>query len=327
MICSKCGMQVEENSLYCANCGNKIERVNNSNNGFVSNNRDANNSHIIINNDNVQSVVTNSLNDAKNDSLISQENMNMQQYNDNQSNFDKNTSYNADDTVAADNWSSDKKNNPTKKEKKSIISLIFGIISLILSIFINILILPISIAGLVLGIKCKNKSGKKIAGIILNSFSIFIAITFFAGSLILNSTEGNNFLNTLYNELDYASSENYVSGKYDCKGVDSSSDKYLITLNLNADGTFLYGPYENTENNYAKGAYTYEDEKKTDNTGNYKYFMITLTGSKEDFIQDGVASDHDFKSKLEFGLTNYNGKKQGVIMFTNTYNMYYCYEK
>ena len=55
--------------------------------------------------------------------------------------------------------------------------------------------------------------------------------------------------------------------------------------------------------------------------------MITLTGPKEDFIQDGVASDHDFKSKLEFGLTNYNGKKQGVIIFTNTYNMYYCYEK
>lgn len=54
--------------------------------------------------------------------------------------------------------------------------------------------------------------------------------------------------------------------------------------------------------------------------------MITLTGPKEDFIQDGVASDYDFKSKLEFGLTSNNGKKQGVIIFTNTYNMYYCYE-
>ena len=65
------------------------------------------------------------------------------------------------------------------------------------------------------------------------------------------------FFNTLYDELDYAFSENYVVGKYDCKGVDSDSNKYLITLNLNENGTFLYGPYENTKNNYANGTYTY----------------------------------------------------------------------
>lgn len=326
MVCSKCGMQVKENNQYCTNCGNKIEKVNDGNNVFSSDTFNVNNNQSTISNVNVQSASSNNLNDTKNDSLTLQENMNVQYNNqtNNQSNFDENISYNANGII--NNQPSDINNKP-KKEKKSIISLIFGIISLILSIFIDILVLPISIAGLVLGIKCKNKSGKKIAGIILNSFSIFIAITLFAGSLILNSTEGNSFLNTLYNELDYASSENYVAGKYDCKGVDSDSDKYLITLNLNENGTFLYGPYENTKNNYAKGTYTYEDEKKTDNTGNYKYFMITLTGPKEDFIQDGVASDHDFKSKLEFGLTNYNGKKQGVIIFTNTYNMYYCYEK
>ena len=43
MICSKCGMQVEENSLYCTNCGNKIERVNNSNNTFDANTFNMNN--------------------------------------------------------------------------------------------------------------------------------------------------------------------------------------------------------------------------------------------------------------------------------------------
>lgn len=43
MICNKCGMQVRENSLYCTNCGNKIERVNNINNVFDSSNFNANN--------------------------------------------------------------------------------------------------------------------------------------------------------------------------------------------------------------------------------------------------------------------------------------------
>lgn len=91
----------------------------------------------------------------------------------------------------------------------------------------------------------------------LNSFSVFIVIILFVGGLIFNSTKVNSFFNTLYDELDYAFSENYVVGKYDCKGVDSDSNKYLITLNLNENGTFLYGPYENTKNNYANGTYTY----------------------------------------------------------------------
>ncbi len=38
MICNKCGMQVEENSQYCPNCGNIIERINNDNNVYDSSN-------------------------------------------------------------------------------------------------------------------------------------------------------------------------------------------------------------------------------------------------------------------------------------------------
>ena len=59
MICSKCGMQVEENSLYCTNCGNKIERVNNSNNVFDSSNFNANNMDINAWHNEVQNTSSN----------------------------------------------------------------------------------------------------------------------------------------------------------------------------------------------------------------------------------------------------------------------------
>ena len=55
--------------------------------------------------------------------------------------------------------------------------------------------------------------------------------------------------------------------------------------------------------------------------------MITFKGEKEDFIVNGEQSDHGFNSQMEFGLSSKNVKKQGVIMFVSTYNMYYCYEK
>ena len=214
--------------------------------------------------------------------------------------------------------------NSTKiKEGLGTASLVIGIIALVLSFIFSIFILPLAIVGLVLGIVNKVKHGKKFAGIILNAISIFTAfITLFIYTFLLSG-----FFPYLFNELDYQTSDNYIAGKYNCTGVDDNTDTYLVTLHLNNDNTFLYGPYGNLSNNYAKGTYSYEDEHKSTSDGSYKYFMITFNGKKEDFVVDGVAQDHDFYSKMEFGITKDKGKKQGVIIFTSSYNMYYCYEE
>ncbi len=57
---------------------------------------------------------------------------------------------------------------------------------------------------------------------------------------------------------------NDISGNYNCKRFsgEGESDEYAITLNLKPDYTFLYGPYGNTKNNYAKGTYSYEYQEK-----------------------------------------------------------------
>ena len=222
--------------------------------------------------------------------------------------------------------------NEKKKETLGTISMVIGIISLVLSFFVNILILPVAIVGLILGIINKVKKGKKISGIILNSISILISIVImlliaviFNGVISLFQTpEFKDAFSDLYNELDYSTSSNFIAGKYDCTEVNGDTDEYSVTLHLNEDNTYLYGPYGNLENNYLKGTYTYEDENKTNGSGEYKYFMVTM--EKEEYIVDGQSRNDDSSFMLEFGLTNKTGKKEGVIMFLSSYNMYYCYE-
>lgn len=214
-------------------------------------------------------------------------------------------------------------------------SLVLGIISLVLTFVISFFILPVAIIGLVLGIINKRKKGKKIAGIILNAIAIVINVGIILFTVVLvglfstslNSDKGKDYLNDLYTELDYSTNENFIAGKYNCSNVDGNSSEYVVTLHLNEDKTFFYGPYGNTENNYAKGNYTFEDENKTNASGKYKYFMVTMKGNKEDFIVNGKPNEKDFDSKMEMGVTTVDAKKQAVIMFVSTYNTYYCYEE
>ena len=188
-------------------------------------------------------------------------------------------------------------------------SLVLGIISLILTFVISFFILPVAIIGLVLGIINKRKKGKKIAGIILNAIAIVINVGIILVTLV--------FVGLFATAL----------GSDKCTNVDGDPSNYVVTLHLNEDNTFFYGPYGNTENNYAKGNYTFEDEKKTNATGKYKYFMVTMKGNKEDFIVDGKPNATDFDSQMEMGVTTVDAKKQAVIMFVSTYNTYYCYEE
>lgn len=220
MICNKCGMQVGENNLYCTNCGNKLERVNNSNNVFSSDTFNANNNQSTISNGNMQGASADNLNDVKNDNLTFQENMNVQYNNhsNNQANFEENTLYNANymlnnnqsnnqisneapiqfqtnsNAVDLSNINSNNSNNSSVNEKiivdkKDKISLIIGIVSVVLAFLLNLFVIPLSVVGLIFGIKSKIKSKNRIIGIILNISSIIIAfVIFLIGVFILNSS-------------------------------------------------------------------------------------------------------------------------------------------
>lgn len=224
MICNKCGMQVEENSKYCTNCGNKIEREKDSNSISYFNTFNSNNNQSMLKDENVKNIVTNSLNDDKNDSLTLQENINMQ-YNDqtsNQSNFNENTLYNENNTVNNNQFKSNNQNfnedsmqfqtnlnNSSINEKiivdkKDKVSLIIGIISVVLSFLLNLLIIPLPVVGLIFGIKSKVKSKNRKIGILLNISSIIIAfVIFLIGFLILNSSSKTKTYYGSGYELEY----------------------------------------------------------------------------------------------------------------------------
>ena len=82
--------------------------------------------------------------------------------------------------------------------------------------------------------------------------------------------------------------------------------------------------YGELTSNYITGTYTYEDEKKTNASGQYKYFKVYLKGDKTSI--DGEISDEKHNAEMEFGITSQNAKKQGVVLFVSSNYMYYCYE-
>lgn len=66
-------------------------------------------------------------------------------------------------------------------------SLVLGIISL----FFGLFMIPLPIVGLILGICQKGKCGEKIAGIILNSISIFFIVLFWGAIFLFAILETN----------------------------------------------------------------------------------------------------------------------------------------
>lgn len=197
----------------------------------------------------------------------------------------------------------------------AIASLIIGIVSVFLSFFINIFIFPISITGLILGIVNKNKCGQKVAGIILNSLSMVIALIILIASIFIIGFLAD------FTEEDFVS--NPVSGVWNCKSFDGTgeSDEYLITLKLDSNYNFSWSKYEDELDNHVYGTYTYIDENKTNYSGDYSYYMIDLVG--EEFVSNGILQDQEYKSQYEMGINEEYG--EAILMNVSTYNMYYCY--
>ena len=215
--------------------------------------------------------------------------------------------------------------NEKKTDNFSTISLILGIVAIVLVLISKPLGAVVAVVGLVFGLITKSRDKIRGWGIGLNIAAFFIL----AIIVVFNIVSNPKFLNQLYNELDYSSSDNYVAGTWNCSNFDGSGaeDDYSVTMKLNKDNTFVFGEYGDLSNNHAGGKYTFEDEKdKNENTTNgYKYFLINLNGNSNDYVVDGVSQNKSFDAKFEIGITSVNTKKQAILMNYYTYQMYYCY--
>ncbi len=214
--CSKCSYENTDMSKYCVNCGadlqeqinlesninNQVENSINNNTFYQSEGQYQNNNNMnTLENSTTNIFDTNTFNNVANNNLnynsTSKEldtvsNQNTVVENPNINNVSMQSQMNSNVYHQPANPINLQQNNinVTEKDetdKKTKISFIIGIVAIVLSFFLNLFVIPLSVTGLIFGIKSKDRSKKKKIGIILNISSMAIAIiVLIIGSLALN---------------------------------------------------------------------------------------------------------------------------------------------
>lgn len=207
------------------------------------------------------------------------------------------------------------------KETLGTVSMVFGIISLVLSFIINLLIFPLALSGFIMGIANKAQNGKKISGIILNALAMFVAIVVFVTCILI----------VVFSLLAYYDEEEKVDpvqnvqeeilGTWNCKEVTSIADNtYDLTILLNPDNTFSIYKYD-TKNDYVEGTYKFDDEGVNRITKSYKLYSLDLSGKKE-------YENNDFKKEIDkdYEMVITKAKKDLHAVFTadDIEKPYYC---
>ena len=236
MYCKNCGKTLNQGELFCANCGTKVE---NEINASTENNGIQNNQIETFSNIN---TLNNNINQNQ---KIEQTFNNQIQPNDINSFSTTNQNFN---NQQIEQTNIHRQNSTNNKGNKSLVSLILGIVSVVLSFILNIFIIPVAITGLVLGLIEKNKSCKKTVGIILNVIAIVlpIIILIITGlSFVDNFTGDNVFYGDGY-QLTY--DNDWVSGTVSEKKALSYSDadnSYFLPIGKSALSEFSCD-FENT---------------------------------------------------------------------------------
>ena len=107
-----------------------------------------------------------------------------------------------------------------------------------------------------------------------------------------------------------------ISGKYKCFSFYDETETIVLELDLNNDKSFRY----KTDVGEVKGDYTYKIEDKTFEDA--RYYMVTL--NPKDAIYQGEKVDLKDSIEFEFAFEKHGKKKEGLVFFTSSYNMYYC---
>ncbi len=114
-------------------------------------------------------------------------------------------------------------------------------------------------------------------------------------------------------------------GSWDCKGYTASSgvsNSYLVSMEINSNGKYKFGQYNDLANNRFSGTYTakYESDKKKQ----YNKDFYLLDFNIDEYIVNG--KNQNQTSKMEFEMEFI---KDDEFLMVNAYSlaMYYCYKK
>ncbi|MBQ2639990.1 MAG: zinc-ribbon domain-containing protein [Bacilli bacterium] len=228
-----------------------------------------------------------------------------------------------------------KKEEVSKKETKKsneglvVASLVIGIIAIIFSAVLNILIVPLAILGLIFGIvgKSSKGKGKKIAGIILNSLALFIAIVVFTIIVVFIVSvvnDSDNVFNNAYKDIVSTADEDSIHETWYCKtssnGVITSTD-YTLTLKFEENGKFDWKSYKYPSKNYVYGKYSFIKPYKLD-SNKKRYYVIDL--KPEVMYLYGIKRTTQSSTKYNVYFTEDEHIK---LVNQKTNNIYYCDEK
>ena len=181
-------------------------------------------------------------------------------------------------------------------------SLIYGIISLILSLVIGITASPLSIIAIVYGVKGKKKGRK---GLILGIISIVIGIVIFIFftsvllKLLLNIVSTPKYIGT-YSCGDYE--ENMKVGEFD----------EVLTLDLTDDNKFIINyNYNDSEKGTIEGNYKEVQSEYTEESNVHKYELLFNATRR-------VINGNEIKEPVSTKFNIIIGSKGETILYNQT---------
>ena len=195
------------------------------------------------------------------------------------------------------------------KEGLATTSLIIGIISIVLSFFLGVIVIPIIIIGVVIGIVNVVTGGKKYAGIILNSIAfifniIWSFVLLFFAIFILAINVNKDSIDKFVEFVNEKSNNTSILGDWDC--YLNSDDNYIVYVTFNSNNGFKWSKFNELDYNYVKGKYSYIDDK------------LNLEGTE--FVVDGVLQDSLYISEYNVSFND----KELILYNSKTHNKYYC---
>ncbi len=108
-------------------------------------------------------------------------------------------------------------------------------------------------------------------------------------------------------------------GQWKCTTSDTSK-KYNLLIQLNEDGTFIFGPIPGYETNYVGGRFTSNSYNAQDSSGRYNLFSLNM--KQTEIVENGNKTEGINEVNYSVGIT----KDKAEALFTNGSNgtTYYC---
>ncbi len=218
----------------------------------------------------------------------------------------------------------------------AIASMVLGIIGLIMSLIIGPFAFVFPLLGLIFALCSKSKLGFKTAGLITSivglviGFIYLILMIFYTALFaslfgeIIDNYDYDDFIDDydIKEKYDYKYATPY--GEWTCEPYPSYSytSNENTTLNLKYDGTLIYGPTDDLDNNYYKASWTYEREYDKNKQYTDREF-VKITAPVTEFKMNGISQDTSNKN-LNLEMEFINDYDEAIIMFDNTSNTYKC---